>query len=270
MYDALTELADLSLMLQKKDIGFVKAHSAISREVRVLLAMVDKPGDFARETLDAIKAMKFQNVPLTVGSKQQIEIRHGQFFTSLSANLEKRMMTTRSSGKTGHADEDKYAQDYKNLLRSPSTLDPDTWPDDIAENVLYGEVEISLLCRRFCLPERLSIQGFREYKDNGGKRCPNDLVPLKRAIGTLVVSTADCERGFSQMNVIMTPTRNSLTINRLSNLMFIKCVGPPLTLFKPLSYVKTWLVKGHVTSDDIKARVRNVESVDSNALWALL
>ena len=44
MFDALDELSQLSLELQKRDITVLAAHSCISRQVRVLDAMSDKPG----------------------------------------------------------------------------------------------------------------------------------------------------------------------------------------------------------------------------------
>ena len=75
---------------------------------------------------------------------------------------------------------------------------------------------------------------------------PHDLQPLKQAIDTLAVSTAECERSFSVMNDTLTPIRNSLSVSRLPSLVFITCVGPTLLLLKPVAYmyVSSWLAKG--------------------------
>jgi len=191
-----------------------------------------------------------------------VEINNGQFFTSLATNMKNRMMTTRSSGRTCAQDIVQYEKVYLDLLNGINFINPDTWPEDIETNVLYGETEVSFLCRRFTLPTRQTIQEFREFKDNGGKYVSNSLFPLKKAVSTLVVSTAECERGFSQMNVIMSPIRTSLAISRLFKLLFIKCAGLPLNRFSPLPQVKTWLTKGHCSSDDTKARSCTVDTSD--------
>ncbi len=62
---------------------------------------------------------------------------------------------------------------------------------------------------------------------------PKELKPLLQTINTLVVSTAECERGFSQMNILNNTVRSSLKLPSLWALLFIKCVGPPLEKFSP-------------------------------------
>jgi hypothetical protein len=64
------------------------------------------------------------------------------------------------------------------------------------------------------------------------------------SVNTYVVSTAECERSFSIMNDILTAERNGLTVQHLSELLFIKSVGPPLSMFYPENYVVSWLNKG--------------------------
>jgi len=56
------------------------------------------------------------------------------------------------------------------------------------------------------------LSGFLEFKDTGGKIIPENLLLLTLAVGTLVVSTAALERGFSQLNVVMGTTRSWLSI----------------------------------------------------------
>jgi hypothetical protein len=274
MYDALTELADLSLNLQKQDITLPSAHNLLSRQVRVFSSMVDSPGPHSCEANLAVSDLSFQDVVIKPGSKADVAIHHGQFFRSLVNNIKKRMMTTRASGRSNAIDTLSYETEYEDLLRCINLLSPETWPDNIQEDITYGNADITILAKKLRLPIRQCIQGFRQFIDDGGKHYSDDILPLRKAIRSLVVSTADCERGFSQMNIVMTSSRTSLSIPRLSALMFIKCVGPPLNRFNPLPYVKTWLLKGHVTSNDTKARARNLnepslESING-AIWDLL
>ena len=114
------------------------------------------------------------------------------------------------------------------------------------------------MCDIFHLDDVAARRGFQEYIDNvrteGMLEPPDKLVELIKATKTIAVSTAECERGFSQMNILASSVRSSLTIKTLSTLMFIKCVGPPPQEFSPSMYVKTWKSS---LSDDSKARARN-------------
>ncbi len=105
------------------------------------------------------------------------------------------------------------------------------------------------------------MRGLQEYidvvRDEGINHAP--VVALNNA---LVISSADCERGFSQMNILATSIRSSLAIKTLSSLMFIKCVGPPPRLFDPSPFTKTWITKNHVLSDNNKARKRKIVEDD--------
>ena len=151
--DALTELADVSLLLQKQDMTLPQAHQLLSRQVRVFRSMIDKPGRYASECRLAASTKKFHNVDLTPGTKSDILIRHEQFFASLAVNFERRLLTTRASGRSDSTDENEYAK----LLTGLQSLDPETWPPNC--DVLYGEDHIAELCQRFSVEERRSIQG---------------------------------------------------------------------------------------------------------------
>jgi hypothetical protein len=83
---------------------------------------------------------------------------------------------------------------------------------------------------------------------------PKELSRIRRILHTIAISSSECERGFSQMNVIVTPGRSSLLVKTTAYLSFIIIVEPPLTLFDPTNYVKTWLLQGHHSALDTKAR----------------
>jgi hypothetical protein len=82
------------------------------------------------------------------------------------------------------------------------------------------------------VPYSISIkQEYRDFKDSEdvGSAGPN-LKKLLNAINTVRVSTAECERGFSQMNLTCIPLRSQLTVEHMSTLLFISVTGPPLEI----------------------------------------
>jgi hypothetical protein len=85
-------------------------------------------------------------------------------------------------------------------------LDYKTWPDN--PPLTFGETDIINLCKRFGLPDRQILSNFRECLSE--KKIPSSLMPLLNAINNIPISTSECECGFSQMNLIVTPTRASL------------------------------------------------------------
>jgi len=70
----------------------------------------------------------------------------------------------------------------------------------------------------------------------------------------------------------MTSERNSLVVNTLASLLFIKLVGTPLVQFKPESYVKSWIKLGHHSADDTNSLAREELNQESEypGLWKVL
>lgn len=92
-----------------------------------------------------------------------------------------------------------------------------------------AEAEVLELYTYFKLENREAQRGMRDYTDKvkacGEKsRPPKDLKPLLQAANTLVVSTADCEGSFSQMNI--SGMRATLQLRSESALISIKSIGP--------------------------------------------
>lgn len=135
--------------------------------------------------------------------------------------------------------------DKVNLLANFQFLDPKNWPN----MKLYGENEVRELCTTFNLNSKDVLLSYSDFKDNQGRRIPTQLKPLFLCLRTLPASSADCERGFSEMNLVISPTRSSLSIKTTAALMFMKLNGPPLHIFDPLPYVKTWLAQGRRSAD---------------------
>jgi hAT family C-terminal dimerisation region len=149
-----------------------------------------------------------------------------------------------------------------------------SWADTVAPE--YGEQELKQACKTFTVNYSTNLkQEYRDIKYIKGAEtevsalsCP-DLKKLLGAIHTLPVSTAECERGFSQMNVICTPLRTRSTVHHMSSLLFISIVGPPLPVWQPTSYVRSWLAKGrHAATDLGKAKSAKSKPEQSRlAIW---
>lgn len=272
MYDSLEELASLSKDLQERNLVITRAHNLVQRQIRVFLSMIKYPGTHYKEAKAAVEGKdketdcKFKGVVVTDSRKSDVQIRYEQFMRSLATNLERRLMSSNHN--------------TEKLLKAINVLDPSQWPDDCP--LMYGQEDVAFLCDLFHLngSETTIKRSLCEYIDiirERGFTCttpvPEALSPLQNAVNTIVISSADCERGFSQMNVLATPVRSSLTIQTLSSLMFVKIVGPPPRHFDPSVYVQKWIMKKHSLSDDSKARKRkhnNDEEHEYFGLWQKL
>ena len=113
----------------------------------------------------------------------------------------------------------------------------------------YGECEVKFLANKFGMAFQHVKHAFREYRDSYGASTPSAMLGLLNCVNTIPVSTAECERGFSKMNVICSSLRSRLTVPHTSSLMFLTLCGPPVQLWQPLKYVKAWLAKSRRGAD---------------------
>lgn len=273
MYDALQELAELSLELQRRNVTLPIAHRAISRQVMVFDALCEKSGPHLQlvdTILKSDNAGTFKGVALHNGKKCDVLIKREQFLRSLSNNLKNRLLTLQSSHVS--STDTSNATEYSELIAQVKVLYPENWSDLGYNDPLYGEEEVALLTERLNLNTRPIVRAFREFKENGGRRVPEGLQPLLLAIDTIPVCTAECERGFSQMNLILSPTRNYLCVSTVADLLFGKLVGPPVTKFEPKDYVLSWLAEGRHSADDTNSKSRTEIEFDLNlqTVWKLL
>ena len=266
MYDALQELSELSLELQKRDCTIIKGHKSICAQIRVFEALATRPGEDSHSQLTktAIENKSFQGVKLHEGRATDHTMDHKRFFESLARNLEKRLLSQGKS-QTGSAS-------YNKLIDDLKVLYPQYWPQ--GADALFGEREVVTLCQKFDIDDQRNvIRAYREYRDNGGEMIPDGLKGLLAAVNTLPISSAECERGFSQMNLICTADRASLLISTISWLLFLCLVGPPLSSFNPTPYVKSWLAKGHRSALSQRSKVRSRDKDDAGrpmeVVWAL-
>uniref|UniRef100_A0A3P8S0K5 HAT C-terminal dimerisation domain-containing protein n=1 Tax=Amphiprion percula TaxID=161767 RepID=A0A3P8S0K5_AMPPE len=219
MFDALTELSDLSRMLQRRDMTLDHADWLLARQIRVFESMIKTPGPHTQTATEANE------------EKGVLKINPGQFFRSLAENIKSRMAPTTSS----------------HVSRTSSET----------SDCLLTDLKVE------------SVNGFREYLDLKASKTPATLEPLLKAVHTIAVSTSECERAFSSMNDTLTDKRNSMDIRRLSNLMFLKCNGPPLHQFNAQTYVRSWLGKGRRSASCTACESPTMSQAEPKTCWSL-
>ncbi|XP_050058365.1 E3 SUMO-protein ligase KIAA1586-like [Aphis gossypii] len=245
LYDGLTELSDLSIELQKRDQSFVNAHKSIERTIRVLNSMANTNGPRNEEVSNACKIQMFK-----------------------ANNLKQRLFTTQSTKVSSVESNDPSRDIFNNLLADLDMISPNNWPDSC--DIQYGDTSIRRLSKIFKVDEQASVRGFREYKDFPSSLNDN-IKPLMNAVKTLAISSAECERSFSSMNEIVSSKRSLLTSDHISSLAFINCTGPPVNNFKPLPYIKTWLVSGKRSAIEENCPKRlKVNDKTYKSIWSCL
>jgi hypothetical protein len=271
LYDVLEEISELSLQLQLRSMTLPRADQLMKRSIRVISSLADNPGTHHQEALAAAHAGQFRGLEVC-NNPRLTSINSGQFLASITGSMSHRLFSS-----VNFADDEREqrgntavsAMSYDQLLRHLEILNRDTFPENPPPR--YGEVEISALCAKFDLDERGAINGFRDYLDDRQSR-PSALLPLLRACDTLACSSAECERGFSLLNLILTPLRNQLLIENVASLMFVNLNGPPLKMWNPLPYVKSWVTSGHRSASDKRAKVcknLQVQKDQKDSLWKL-
>jgi len=178
--------------------------------------------------------------------------------------MKARLFTTQSSNVSSLCDQGLMHVCLNNSIRQFEVLAETTWPSDVPCG--FGEDEVTELCRRFRLPCDLTVNAFRDYTDAGGWRMPADLQPPVNCTHVIPSSTAECERGFSHMNIIVSDTRSMLLVSHVSSLLFIKLHGPLLKSWNPTRYTKTWLRK-HLSATDTQTRVAVSQDKTKDSLW---
>lgn len=244
LFDSLQELSNLSLELQKRDSNIVTADRCIQTYIRVLQSMKIKPKKHYIEARRAAEEKSFRDIDLKNNIKI-IQINYEQFLQSLIDNLSRRLLNN--------------SEDIEKVLSCAKVVYTEFWPDPDEMDIRYGENEISFLCEKFQIDESSSLRGMMDYITNPN-RFPERLIPVKNCVDSLACGTAECERGFSAMNLIITDLRNNLLIQNVSNLLFIKINGPTLEDFDPKFFLKKWKENHRLATDNRTRKVQRKES----------
>jgi len=153
------------------------------------------------------------------------------------------------------------------LLETGGVLSPVSWPSDEDQKAVFGDQHVLTLAKLCKVDGRAALNDFRLYTYN---QCiGEDLCMLLKRVKVISVSSAECERGFSCMNIADTPIRNRLRVESLSALLFIKVNGPQPSHFKPVPYVTKWLQEGHHASQDSLSRPEKTRNKPESAFSSL-
>ncbi|KAK6195984.1 hypothetical protein SNE40_001297 [Patella caerulea] len=158
---------------------------------------------------------------------------------------------------------------YERSLKDLDIFVPNRWSEPDQEVPYFeGEERLLALCERFNFPQTGAKAAFREFCHDPIH--PPDLIRnmINGLQKTIPISSAEAERGFSIMNLILTPLRNCLLIVNLSSLMFISMNGPPTHIWDSQQSVTKWLSK-HRDANDTRSRVHRLETLgDLNPVQA--
>ena len=255
MLDALEELKDLSEALQARSITVIKGVRHIRRAIDIFKYRKDHQGGFSVEAEAAILDNRFRGVVLHDEARSQPEIDYRQFYQSLIDSMNAGMVS----------------EDEEAFFTRICALEPSCWPKDM--NPCFGEADVNWLCDFFRVEfGPVKIQ-YREYKGEGTLTTQSKIKYLKHATEVVGVSSAECERGFSEMNDVCTASRSRLKMEHISNLMLIALVGAPVTLWNCDPYVKKWL-QTRRSADHLACMKRSagapVNDSYSKSIWKLV
>ncbi|GBM27990.1 E3 SUMO-protein ligase KIAA1586 [Araneus ventricosus] len=262
MYDVLAELSMLSESLQSRKSTIVYADKIIRKSITFFEALKDKPETKFLEAKTATIEGYFCGVPIQNNVKMSAN-NNQQFIPSIINNLERRLLTTRSSHEkartTPGPGRDSHQEDYKTLLSELKVLDSKSWPSN--KSVEYGELRLEKLCARFRMNVNKTKNSYRDYLENSSV-VQKELIPLINCSSLIPCSSSECERDFSHMSIIVTATKTRLSTSNVSSLMFIKLNDPNIRKWKPEPYVRTWLRKHRSADDKRTRRAKPAENID--------
>jgi hypothetical protein len=229
MYDMLTELKALSLELQSRDLTIPDANRKMVLQRQVFVSLKNQPGKFETKAMEGIEDEVFRGVKVISSARGMQKIKREQFIQALIDSFDSRMFSDKS------------------LLEDLQVLDERTWPSDVSASVTFADAAVERLNDRLFIGDPDLCRKFREYV-SGGARDKSLIKSLLDAISLIPTNTAECERGFHAMNLLMDSLRTSLDVSTLTEQLFIYVTGPPLELFKPEAYVESWLRQGRNTA----------------------
>lgn len=241
--DALYQLMQLSLYFQSDSVGVTSAQLHINALLQKLVALKDTNGTNLEEFFTAYdQDGKFKGIEIIkcCNDDEKFRLTKSQFYQALHDNVVQRFPACE-------------------LLKNALILNPLIWPSDKLELALFGDREIVALCKDLCMNDADTIETLADFTIF--KQTRNAGVKLKLLINkveTYPISTASCERGFSQLNLAHTNVRNRLHSATVSSLLMVSINGPPLSHFNVRKYVITWLKKGHHAANDKATGVKRV------------
>jgi hypothetical protein len=159
------------------------------------------------------------------------------------------------------------------FLEATACLNKSSWQPNELDRALFGEKHVASLCQNFGFTSGKAADTILQYamfKKSDGVTVGAMLQRLISILKVLPVSSAYCERGFSQMNLYHTSGRNRLLVTSVDDLLMIGINGLPLTALNATKYVISWLKAGrHGALDKATGLPKKVETVShSSKLFA--
>ena len=146
------------------------------------------------------------------------------------------------------------------LLQAGAVLNPLSWPESEDQKLLFGDADVTRLAKLCNVDSREALDDFRMYKNNS-LRIGKALATVLKRVNIMSISSAECERGFSCMNLNNTDNRSSLSIDSLSALIFIKVNGPTPVDFNASLYAAEWIKAGrHSAMDPPTGKISNADA----------
>lgn len=229
--DALRCIKQLSLYLQSNAATIFDVMTHIDDIKQKFLALKQANGkslDKFCASYECDQSYKGVCIEMKAGDRAQFDTLRCQFFQALHDNFEQRFPSA-------------------DFLKAASCINRLTWPKDPLERALFGESCIAKLCKDFAIDSNEAagtVVDYAMFKQSDGVIVGKKLQSLINLLEVLPVSSADCERGFSQMNLYHTSGRNRLSVSSVNDMMMIGINGPPLAAWNSTKYVISWLKSG--------------------------
>jgi len=255
---ALRCLKQLSLYLQSRKATVIDAQTHVDDVKEKLPALKSENGKTLGKYLASFESDKhYHNVEIVKkeGDEEQFKSRRGQFYQALHENIEQRFACT-------------------DLQQAARCLCPSSWPADPITKALYGESHVASMSKSLGFsPDTTAeiVMDYSMYKRSDGKSVGEKLKSLFSVLEIMPISSAECERGFRQMNLIHSAARNRLLVLSVSDLLMIVINGPPLCHWNAQKYVVSWLKSGRHGALDKTTGVPRKDDVISHSakLFAL-
>jgi len=193
--DALRCLKQLSLYLQSRKATVIDAQTHVDDVKGKLLALKSENGKTLGKFLASFESDKhYHNVEIVKkeGDEEQFKTRRGQFYQALHDNIQQRFACN-------------------DLLQTARCLGRSSWPADPVKKALYGKFHVASVSKSLGFSPDATADIVMDYsmlKRSDGKCVGEKLKSLFNVLEIMPISSAECERGFSQMNLYHSAARN--------------------------------------------------------------
>jgi len=184
--DALRSLKQLSLYMQGDGASVLDAHARVTATKLQQLGLKDGNGKSLMKFVSSFEdsgTFKGLRIEKSATDEAKFVTLRNQFFQAVCDNISARFPAT-------------------GVMEFAGVLIKATWPEDPVKRELYGEAEVVRLCKQFAITGTEAAEivlDFSMYKQ--GQAMTAKLCNFVQTLKVLPVSSAACERGFSQMNL---------------------------------------------------------------------